>query len=89
MEGRNSPLRDMSAGKTKQAERAANAFRDGSVIGMGTYRASPNGSSNSLKQTLPIDYVRHHDIEAKDKIQTWIDSETGALIILPEDADEC
>ncbi|MCU4926913.1 hypothetical protein OB905_13140 [Halobacteria archaeon AArc-dxtr1] len=75
----------MSTQKMDSARSAANALDDGAVIGLGEYLTQPNGSSDSLKATLPIQFVRHHELESKDELNTWMDSKTGALIVMPGD----
>lgn len=79
----------MSYSKTKRAQRAADSLSGGNVIGLGNYTASENGdTSSSLKSVLAKNWVNHHDLEGGDGLDVWLDPESGALILLPEDIDE-
>lgn len=77
----------MSRSQTRRANKAAESLANGSVIGMGTYTALDNGGV-SLKAVLARSWSRHHDLEGGANLSCWMDAESGALIILPEDENE-
>ena len=78
----------MSVTQTEQILQAAEGLEQGEVIGLGDYAVSSNGNTSPAKKSVLADaFVSFHDIESGDKISVWMHSTTGALIILPGDAE--
>lgn len=76
----------MSVTRRDKIQRASKRLERGRVVGLGSYRVHSCGSTSpSVKAVLAESFVDFHGIDAGNSINVWMDSETGALIILPED----
>lgn len=75
----------MSVTSTDQIREASKSLDRGDVFGAGSYRLTANQSSSSLKAVIAQEFCSHHNLEDGDQIDVWIDSSTGALIMLPGD----
>ncbi|WP_156184200.1 hypothetical protein [Halostagnicola sp. A56] len=74
--------------ETEQILEAAQNFEQREVIGLGEYTVNSNGrGSETKKMVLAQTYVSWHGLSSESKVRTWIDSKTGALIVLPKDND--
>lgn len=51
---------------------------------IGSYSTRPSGGS--IDSTLGHRFCQHHGLETGDSVIQYLDQETGALVILPEDA---
>ena len=79
----------MSLTETEQALEASKSLKQGEVMGLGTFRLTSNGrNGSSLKCVVPIKFCRHHGLNDSDQLKAWVDSSTGALILLPGGGDE-
>lgn len=75
----------MSVTGSEQIREASKSLERGEVFGVGSYRLTANQSSSSLKAVIAQEFCSHHNLEDGDHIDVWIDSKTGAAIILPGD----
>lgn len=78
----------MATAQKEKVTEASKRLDRGEVFGIGSFKISENGATSSLRTTVGSDFVKHHGIEAGDRIHAWIDSSTGAMIILPESDHE-
>lgn len=79
----------MAVRQTEKVEQASKRLGRGEVFGIGSYTATSNhDSGGTLRTVIGRDFVEHHEIEPGDQVNAWIDSSTGALIILPESEHE-
>lgn len=77
------------AGVPAAVEQAIQNFMESSgVVHVDDYKARKGGSGGDLTVCLPDIYCRNADIEQGDDIDVYVDSDIGAMVVIPVDNHE-